>query len=53
MDLTARLWPDCVGNRLSIRKKAKFGVLWLISRSFLADSGLNGARERPKLPIPA
>jgi hypothetical protein len=26
-DLTSRLWPDCVGNRLSIRKKAEFGAL--------------------------
>ncbi|WP_283807764.1 hypothetical protein [Bradyrhizobium mercantei] len=33
-DLTARLWPDCVGNPLSIRKKAEFGALWPISRSF-------------------
>jgi hypothetical protein len=26
-DLTARLWPDCVGNPLSIPKKANFGAL--------------------------
>jgi len=33
-DLTGRLWPDCVGNPLSMRKAAKFGAMWPIPCSF-------------------